>query len=298
MTFNTRIAPSPTGPLHLGTVRTLYFNWLAARASGGRFYLRIDDTDKDRSDIKWVNQIFDTMLWLGLDWDGTHIQSERMDIYQACADSLIDRGHAKRDGLRVHLDLGVLVFPPKWTDEIAGDVPISLSNLTGAEKMTLIKSDGMPTYHFASCVDDIDLGINFVIRGVDHTTNTAKHVLLYRLLGGQLPKYAHIGLLRHKKKKLSKRDAEASFQHYTDKGYDPDAVLNFLARCGWGPTVDDKSKKILTRDDMVKLFLTDGKMKNSDCNLDFALLDSYDRKYKGRKASALKQEAEKNERQT
>lgn len=283
MKYVTRIAPSPTGPVHLGTVRTAYFNWLAARASGGKFIVRIDDTDLERSDSKWAEQFFNTLSWLGLDWDETYTQSDRKEVYDTCAGSLVDMGLAKRDGLRVHLNLKSIPHIPYWTDEVGGDIKIQLDNLVGFDQMTLIKSDGSPTYHFASCVDDIELGINYIIRGVDHITNTSKHVMLFHLLGGTLPKFAHIGLLRLNKRKLSKRDPESDFKSYIEHGYDPDAMLNFLGKCCWGPTNDDKSKKFLPKSKMVELFLTEGKMKSKDVEIDLRLLDSFDRKYKARK---------------
>ena len=280
----TRIAPSPTGPVHLGTMRTAYFNWLAARASGGKFFVRVDDTDLERSNQKWADQFLKSLEWLGLDWDGLDYQSKRGDRYEAAVCFLVDSGHASRDGLRVHLDLGDEPLSRNvWIDSITGDIPIRKDNVGGFNQLTLIKSDGSPTYHFASVVDDIDMEINHVIRGVDHITNTAKQVLLYDLLGDFPPKYSHVGLLRHGGKKLSKRDPAATFQSYIDQGYDPDGMLNFLARLGWGPRNDDKTTKILNKDRMIELFLDGGSMKSKDANLDLRHLDSYDRKYKGRK---------------
>jgi len=294
MNYNTRIAPSPTGPTHIGTMRTAYFNWLAARASGGKFFVRIDDTDLERSDQKWADQFLKSLEWLGLDWDGLEYQSKRMDIHNSYANELITNGLAARDNDRVFLTLpenwrqaSIYASPDVWTDSISGDVPIKDDNLGGFESLTLIKSDGSPTYHFASVVDDMDMKINHVIRGVDHITNTAKQVFLYCLFGRRhdLPRYTHIGLIRFDGKKLSKRDPSATFQNYIDQGYDPDAMLNFMVRLGWGPTVDDKTTKILTKDRMIELFLTGGSMKNRDATLDLKMLESYDRKYKGRKSN-------------
>ncbi len=285
MRYNTRIAPSPTGPVHLGTMRTAYFNWLAARSSGGKFTVRIDDTDQERSAQKWADQFIHSLEWIGLNWDALEYQSERLDIYHACADSLVHMGLAKRNVNQVQLTLEKLPNVAYWTDELAGEIPVHQDNVLGFETMTIIKPDGYPTYHFASCVDDIDLDINHVIRGVDHITNTAKHVLLYDILNSPLPKYTHVGLLRTKDGKLSKRDAASNFQTYIDQAYDPDAVLNFLARLGWGPTIDDKTTKLLPKEKMVDLFLHGGQMKNKDAVLNFDTLESYNRKYKGRKAS-------------
>jgi glutamyl-tRNA synthetase len=283
MKYITRIAPSPTGPVHLGTVRTAYFNWLAARATNGKFIIRIDDTDLERSEQKWADKFLSSMIWLGLEWDELHYQSKRIDIHKSYADVLISKGLAKRDGNHVSLNLKDLPKTEFWVDSICGKIPIKSDNLAGFDQLTLIKTDGSPTYHFASCVDDIELGTNFIIRGVDHITNTSKHVLLYNLLEKEFPKIAHVGLIRTKEKKLSKRDPESDFQSYIDKGYDPDAILNFVGRLCWGPKIDDKSTSILTKDDMVRLFLDGGKMNSKDAMFDAIKLDSFDRKYKGRK---------------
>lgn len=288
----TRIAPSPTGPTHMGTVRTAYFNWLAAKATHGKFIVRIDDTDRLRSDQFYADQFLTVLRWLGLRWNALHYQSARQSVYRKYAARLIDQGLAIQDGKAVRLNLTSVPDVKTWRDELAGDIKITKSNTEGFDKMYLIKSDGSPTYHFASCVDDIDMGITMVIRGKDHTTNTSKHTLLYHLLGADSPQYYHIGLLNVKDpdtgkvKKLSKRDAASDITAFMAQEIDPDAMLNFLARLGWGPSKDDKSTAILTRDDMKKLFFVGGKMKNKDATIDLQKLDSFDRKYKGRKKAA------------
>ena len=279
--FITRIAPSPTGDMHLGTARTAYFNWLAARASGGSFLLRIDDTDLNRSDPAFTQVILDTMEWLGLDYDNVIYQSHRFDIYNKIAKDLVSKGLARfgDDAIVLFLDS----IPDFWDDDLAGRVIISSDDKTRMNGgIVLMKGDGSPTYHFASVVDDIENNVNYIIRGKDHTTNTARHVAIYQALGAPLPRFAHIGLIRKDGAKLSKRDGAASMLSYREKGYNPDAMLNFMARLGWGPTVDDKTTSLLPRDRMLDLFLTGGKMKNSDANMDMTKLDSYDRKYKGR----------------
>lgn len=280
--FTTRIAPSPTGDMHLGTARTAYFNWLAAKASGGAFILRIDDTDLNRSGPKFTQVILDTMAWLGLDYYALLKQSERFANYRYYAEMLLSCGRAEKDGDAVILK--PKVFPAYWYDDLAGEVPISKDDQELMSKgIVLMKSDGSPTYHFASVVDDIEFDVNYIIRGKDHTTNTARHVAIYMAIGAPLPRFAHIGLIRKDGTKLSKRDGAASMLSYREKGYDPDAMLNFMARLGWGPTVDDKTTALLPREKMVELFLSGGKMKNSDANMDMVKLDSYDRKYKARK---------------
>jgi len=269
--------------MHLGTARTAYFNWLAARASGGRFILRIDDTDTSRDKPEYVDVILDTMKWLGLDYDKLVFQSERNEGYLASAEWMIRKGCAK------HQD-GAIVFVPEnqvgdnqWYDELSGWIKITKEDLSFINGMVLIKSNGEPTYHFASCIDDVALGINYIIRGHDHITNTSRHVYLFAALGYPIPKFAHVGLIHFDGRKLSKRDGAASILYYRDKGYDPDAVLNFMARLGWGPKIDDKTTKLLPRERMLELFLEGGKMRSSPANMDMAKLDSFNRKYEALK---------------
>lgn len=289
--YNTRIAPSPTGDMHLGTARTAYFNWLAARATGGKFILRIDDTDQDRHNEDAVKVIYDTMEWLGLDYDQTFRQSQIKDmgIYDRAANDLLKAGLATR------LDNGAVALvipdnmPDSWVDEVAGTVPVTDKAKQVIDGMILVKGDGWPTYHFSTVVDDAFMGINYVIRGKDHIDNTAKHIAIYlqmqkcnsaSFVNFTIPKYAHAGLIFKDKKKMSKRDAAASMLNYRDAGYNPDAMLNFMLRMGWGPTVDDKTTAIISRERALELFLTGGAMKNNEASFDQAKLDSFDRKYK------------------
>lgn len=283
MKYITRIAPSPSGPPHIGTIRTAYFNWLAAKATNGQFILRIDDTDLSRIDDKYINQFIDALYWLKINPDRIVKQSDRNDIYQNYSQSLIDYNFAVKDGNRVRLNLYQIPSIKSWNDSISGNIPIKLDNISGFDTMTIIKSDGTPTYHFASVVDDIDMNINFVIRGIDHMTNTAKHVLLYNIIGESLPKFAHVGLIHSDGKKLSKRTNGSSILKYKNDGIDPDAMLNFLARMGWGPTIDDKTTKLLSKNKMIELFLDGGKMKAKSANIDLQKLASFDRKYKAQK---------------
>lgn len=277
--YNTRIAPSPTGDMHIGTARTAYFNWLAARATGGKFYLRVDDTDQARSRPEFVEVIKDTLAWLGLDCDGVVFQSRR--------------NYRVPDGMPVYFEDGAVKLarptgdvPKTWHDEVVGDVsitPADLDDLDDMAGMVLIKSDGMPTYNWASVVDDADMGINLIIRGTDHVTNTSKQVVLWFLLGHKLPQFAHVGLIGLSGKPLSKREGAASMLFYREKGYDADAMLNFLVRMGWSPTVDDKTTKMLPREKMLSMFLSGGKMRGSLANMDLARLEAFDRKYKASK---------------
>lgn len=287
MKYNTRIAPSNTGHMHIGTVRTAYFNWLAARASGGKFTLRIDDTDKARSEEQYVDSIIKTMDWLGLKYDYIVQQSNRFDVYRKHAEGLIENGWAVEKDGAIYLSLKENhQFPDSWNDEISGKIPITKDNLKTINDSVLIKSDGTPSYNFCTVIDDIYLGINLVIRGTDHMTNTSKQVVLFNLLDKPLPKFAHVGLIGLNGKPLSKREGAASVLYYREKGYSPEAVLNFIARLGWGPTVDDKTTALLPREKMLEMFLTKGKMKASLANMDLIKLESFDRKYKARLTNA------------
>lgn len=282
--FVTRIAPSPTGDFHLGTARTAYFNWLAARASGGRFLLRIDDTDLARNNPASVQVIHDCMAWLGLDHDATFRQSDRLDRYRAVAADLVDMGRA------VVADNGAVLLKggqaTAWTDRIGGVQTPTGPAQDLARDQVLMKADGMPVYHFASVVDDIDTGVNLVIRGIDHHTNTFRHTAIYDALGAPLPLFAHLGLMTLAGKKMSKRDGAASLLGYRDAGIDPDAMLNFLLRMGWGPAQDDKSMAVIDRDRALDLFLDGGKMRSSPAGFDADKLAALDRKYRARKRQA------------
>lgn len=283
MIYNTRIAPSPSGYFHLGTARTAYFNWLAARATGGKFILRIDDTNQSKSSDAMEKVIYDAMDYLNLDYDLTFRQSDRNGRYNEVIADLVKRDKAYlQDGA---VFLRHTLTADHFIDSALGRVGVQKIDTDFIANMVLIKSDGFPTYHFASVVDDIDYGINYVIRGNDHTNNTMKQIALYEAIGGTVPKYAHIGLLCDLKtgKKLSKSDGAPSLLDYRDQGVDYDAMSNFLLRLGWGPKVDDKTTALMTRDDALRLFLDGGNLKGNHSKVDFQKLDSFDRKFKSRK---------------
>lgn len=282
--YNTRIAPSPTGDMHIGTARTAYFNWLAARSTGGKFILRIDDTDMARNKPEYIDVILKTMAWLGLDYDQLVRQSDRFEVYRRVAEGWVERGWAERFHNAIMFKMKTRDgLPGSWSDEIVGKVPITKDDLNIIDKDVLIKSDGSPAYNFATVVDDRDMGINLVIRGTDHITNTSKQVVFFHVLGAEPPKFAHVGLIYSGGRPLSKRDGAASMLKYQEAGYDPDAVLNFLARLGWGPKVDDKTTKLLPKDKMLQMFLKEGKMRSQPASFDLAKLESFDRKYKAKK---------------
>lgn len=282
----TRIAPSPTGYLHLGTARTAYFNWLAARASGGTFLLRIDDTDAARNNDAYVDIIYQGMDYLKLDYDQTFKQSARIDRYRQVADHLVAIGRARRQDGAVFLDY---TLPP---DTAVADLAVGTLRATALDRdtvrsMVLLKSDGMATYHFANVVDDLDYGVNLVIRGADHISNTLRQVAVYLALDATPPLYAHVGLLHDLAtgKKLSKSTGAPSLLDYHRDGVDPDAMCNFLLRLGWGPKVDDRSTVVLPRQKALDLFLSGGKMRAAASKVDFAALAKLDRRYKGAKAA-------------
>ena len=281
MKYITRIAPSPTGDMHIGTARTAYFNWLAAKASGGQFIFRIDDTDGARDKPEYEAVIHEVMDWLGLYADVLFRQSERTHVYTAMAFELVNKGKARI------LDNGAIALnfdetmPRVWIDEIAGEVKITDTDIKNSlQELILIRGDGIPTYHFATVIDDMHFYVNWIIRGHDHISNTCKHIAIYHALGAPIPKYSHVGLIFQDKKKMSKRDGAASVLHYKNSKYDADALLNFMLRMGWGPTVDDKTTAMIDRDKAIKMFLTEGKMRNAPSNMDLGKLDSFDRKYK------------------
>ncbi|MDR3332257.1 MAG: glutamate--tRNA ligase [Synergistaceae bacterium] len=244
-----RFAPSPTGALHIGGAHTALFNWLWARHNGGVFILRVEDTDAERSTAEYEQTIMDGLRWLGLDWDegpdkgggfGPYRQSERMELYRKYADELLDGGLAYRENgavlFRIREGLDLLL-----DDAIYGEIKIrsEKSSVTpdGTVKdIVIIKSDGMPTYNYAVVIDDHAMDINWVIRGEDHIANTPKQMLLYSALGWTPPRFAHLPMILGKdKKKLSKRHGATSVFEYSDMGYLPDSVFNFLALLGWSP---------------------------------------------------------------
>lgn len=278
----TRIAPSPTGHFHLGTGRTAYFNWLAARASAGTFILRIDDTDQARNQADKLAVIYQAMDYLKLDFDHTFKQSDRLDRYAQVAGQLLDQGRAVRKAGAVFLSCPLPADVVGFQDAAAGAVPLTALDRDCIDKLVLLRSDGMPTYHFANVVDDMDHGVNLVLRGADHICNTMRQVALYHALGAPLPSYAHVGLLHalDTGKKLSKSAGAPSILDYRDQGVDPDALCNFLLRLGWGPRVDDRSTTVIDRDRAQQLFLSGGRMRAAASKVDFQMLTKLDRRYK------------------
>jgi len=284
--YNTRIAPSPTGEMHLGTMRTAYFNWLAARASGGKFLIRIDDTDAKRNQESRYSSIFTNINWLGLTYDKSCYQSDHTGFHGFNASVLL------KNKLAIELSNGAIALhnpklPETWYDEIAGDIPITATNYEQINKrLILVRGNGEPTYQLASVVDDWDYNINYIIRGTDHISNTPKQIAIWNALNKcfpdrskPLPKFAHVGLLFKDGKKLSKRDSSFSLSNYTD--YNPEALLNFLLRLGWSPHKDNKANSLISKERAVEMFLTQGQMRNSQANVDEQKLNWFNKKYSG-----------------
>lgn len=244
-----RFAPSPTGYLHIGSVRTALFNWLYARSQqGGAFILRIEDTDQKRSSDVFLQEIIQDLKWLGLTWDeGPYFQTKRFDVYRSYADKFLAQGLAYKDGEAV-----IFKIPHekvKMFDLVHGEIEVDNSLI---DDLVMMKSDGTPTYNFACVVDDIEMQITHVIRGDDHISNTNKQMALYNALGAKPPKFAHIPLiLGPDKAPLSKRFGAVSITEYKEMGYLPQAMVNYLSLLGWAPGDD---REFMGVDEIIKKF--------------------------------------------
>ncbi len=291
-----RFAPSPTGFLHVGSARTFIFNWLYARRNGGTLVLRLDDTDVERNTDASVNSIFEGLRWLDLGWDEEYKQSERLALHRRIAEAIFQKGLAYRDFTPAHtgdsersgvgqtwlFNPGMRELSPeesnrraaagetfalrfrvprgtgeqvRFHDAVYGEQTKAANDI---EDFALLRSDGMPTYHLASCADDIDLQISHIIRGQDHLSNTYKHVLIFEGAGAKPPQFAHLPLLvAPDGSKLSKRKhgPVVSVTTYGEAGFLPEAFINFLCLLGWSPK-DDREK--MTRRDLIDAFSLEG----------------------------------------
>ena len=287
MSVRTRFAPSPTGSLHLGGARTAIFNWLFARHHGGEFVLRIEDTDQARSTEQSLNEIYESMKWLGLDWDGTPIkQSERLEIYQEYANKMLDSGKAYKcyvtpeqlaEKRKEAQEKGEFFqYRREWAEENAGPgKPYSIRILTPdtgeieihdllrgninfdtreIDDFIILRMDGFATYNFAVVIDDALMELTHVIRGDDHLINTPKQKLIYEALGFKLPEFAHVSMIHGADKtKLSKRHGATSVDAYRKDGYLPEAMINYLTRLGWSYG----DEEIFSKDELVEKFTLD-----------------------------------------
>ena len=244
-----RMAPSPTGFLHIGGVHTFLFNWLFARGNGGEVRLRIENTDTSREVAEAVDQIERSLRWLGLEWDGeTTFQLDRLERCQAEARRLVEEGRAYEDEGAIRFRM-----PEEgttgWDDVIRGRIEFPNDKL---DDLVILRTDGRPTYNFASPVEDWLDGITHVIRGDDHVSNTPKQIRILEGLGAELPVYAHVANINGEDgRKLSKRHGAVSVDEFRDAGYVPDALFNFLALIGWAP---DGETTIMSRDEIVERF--------------------------------------------
>ena len=315
-----RFAPSPTGMLHIGGARTAIYNWAFARSCGGKFILRIEDTDKVRSTDENTQIILRALKWLGLDWDegpkkggdfGPYYQMQRMDIYKSALDYLIKHDKAypcfctkqeiaqkKEEAIKEHggydgydrtcrnipkneweklikegkphvwrLKVPLKHRSVEFDDEVYGHMSFPSEVL---DDLILVREDGVPTYNFAVVCDDSFMKITHVIRGDDHLSNTPRQILIYEALGKKIPKFAHLSMiLGPDKKKLSKRHGSTSVEEYKDKGYLPDAMVNFLSLLGWSL---DGSTTIIDRHKLCSSFSLD-RINKKDCIFDVTKLD-------------------------
>lgn len=256
MSVRVRFAPSPTGYLHIGGARTALFNWLYARHTGGKFVLRVEDTDEERNTPEAINVILEGLRWLGLDWDegpasndpagdsvgdrGPYYQSQRAEIYARRVDELKAKGLAYEDegAIRFRMQREAVTIP----DVICGDVVRELTDREQEQPdFVIVRSDGKPVFHLVNVVDDIEMGITHVIRGEDHLSNTAKHIALFRAFDVEPPQFAHIPLILNANgSKMSKRDEGASLEGWQQAGYVPSAVANYLSLLGWSPKDDSQ----------------------------------------------------------
>jgi len=286
MSVRTRFAPSPTGYLHIGGVRTALFNWLYARHCGGTFVLRIEDTDKERSTNESVQAILEGMAWMGLDYDeGPIYQSDRLERYKEVIDQLLDAGQAYRcyctreeldkvreeqraQGIKPRYNRhcrdqhnperpdmeSVIRFKNplegsvQFDDAIRGQIVISNEEL---DDLVITRANGSPTYNFAVVVDDIDMGITHVIRGDDHVNNTPRQINIFKALGEALPIFVHVPMIvGGDGQRLSKRHGAVSVLQYRDEGFLPEAMLNYLVRLGWS----SGDQEIFSLDEMISSF--------------------------------------------
>lgn len=243
-----RFAPSPTGYLHIGGARTALFNWMYAKSQDGKFILRIEDTDLERSKQEYVDEIIDSLSWLGFKYDELYFQSKRFDIYKEHALKLLNEGKAFKDGEAV-----VLKIPQdqqvKLYDLIRGEIVFDTATI---KDQVLMKSDGSPTYSFACVVDDALMEISHVIRGEDHISNTPKQILIYQALGFKIPKFAHLPLIMGEEGgRLSKRTGAVAVTEYRTMGFLPEAIINYLMLLGWSP---GGNQEIVKFSDAVKKF--------------------------------------------
>ncbi len=253
-----RFAPSPTGKVHIGNIRAAIYNWLFARHTGGKFLLRVEDTDLERSTPEAIAVLIECMKWLGLDWDEeVFYQTKNVKRHMECVEQLLASGRAykmektSRDGKTGVVTMfrmpkeGVIEFD----DIVKGHMAKKAEDI---QDFAIVRSDGSPIFHIANVVDDIDQRVTHIIRGDDHVENTFKHIEIFRALGAPVPRYAHLSMIVNQQgKPYSKRDGAAFVGEFREEGYLPEALFNYLLLLGWNP---GDEREVLARDEMVGLF--------------------------------------------
>ena len=307
----TRFAPSPTGPLHIGGIRTALFNWLYAKNNNGSFYLRIEDTDKERSKDEYKEQITKSLKWIGVENDGDeYIQSKKIEDHIKIANMLLEKGFAykcycsteeiEEQKIRAKQKKIPYIYDRKWRDKseteapkdinpvirfkskiegnsilkdlVQGDVEIENSTI---EDFIILRNDGSPTYNLSACVDDHQMNVTHIIRGDDHKINTFKQMQIYIAMNWELPSFAHIPLIHTTEgKKLSKRDKASTLDDYSKIGIMPQALRNYLLRLGWSY----KDKEIFTKEESIKYFNLEG-IGKSPSKLDMSRILSMNEHY-------------------
>ncbi len=307
----TRFAPSPTGPLHIGGVRTALFNWLYSKNQKGIFCLRVEDTDKERSKDEYKNQIVKSLKWIGINYDGAeYIQSKKIEDHIKVANELLKNGHAykcycsnaeiEEQKKRARQKKIPYIYDRKWRDKKETDAPkdikpvirfkskidgtsilkdlvqgdVEIDNKT-IEDFIILRNDGTPTYNLSASVDDHQMNMTHIIRGDDHKINTFKQIQIYQAMKWDLPSFAHIPLIHTiEGKKLSKRDKASTLDDYSKIGIIPDALRNYLLRLGWSY----KDKEIFTLDESIKYFNLEG-IGKSPSKLDMSRILSMNEHY-------------------
>ena len=307
----TRFAPSPTGPLHIGGVRTALFNWLYSKNQKGEFYLRVEDTDKERSKDEYKDQIIKSLKWIGINYDGDeYIQSKKIEDHIKIANELLKNGHAykcycsneeiEEQKKRARQKKIPYIYDRKWRDKKDSDAPKDIkpvirfkSKIDGTsilkdlvqgnveienntiEDFIILRNDGTPTYNLSASVDDHQMTMTHIIRGDDHKINTFKQIQIYQAMKWELPSFAHIPLIHTiEGKKLSKRDQASTLDDYSKIGIMPDALRNYLLRLGWSY----KDKEIFTLDESIKFFNLEG-IGKSPSKLDMSRILSMNEHY-------------------
>ncbi|MDA3924801.1 MAG: glutamate--tRNA ligase [Kiritimatiellae bacterium] len=257
MSVRVRFAPSPTGNVHIGNIRAAIFNWLYARHNHGKFLLRVEDTDLERSTPEAISTLMECMQWLGLDYDEEPVyQSKNSERHLAVAEDLLERGLAYKDNKGGGGECVIFRMPTEgllsFDDLVKGTIKKKAQD---TQDFVIVRSNGTPVFHLANVVDDFDMGITHVIRGDDHVENTFKHIEIFKALGAPIPNFGHLPMIvNNQGKPYSKRDGAAFVGEFKEQGYLAETLFNFLLLLGWAPGDD---REVLTSDEMIELFTLD-----------------------------------------